>query len=166
VFNPFAILTPPLLEAFVQSGKRFFVRQQFNRAHDHFHEEVKGYFIITHYAEKGHAEHHYGAISEDAFKFLYDWQDPDHQKKLCIASSQPKGYRIYSSVFNPDWQKHITNRLKQKLRNYVEGKSGWKPTVAETVGFDIYVNYGGLYARLKLRTQEVRVKLEEIENYS
>ena len=166
MFNPFALLSKPLLDAFVQSGKKFFVRQQFDRARDHFHEDVKGYFIITHYAEKGHAEHHYGAISEDPFRFLYDWQDADHQNKLRIASSQPTGYKIYSSVFNHDWQKHITNPLKQKFRNYVEGKLGWNPAVVETVGFDIYVNYGELYARLKLRTQEVRVKLEEIENYS
>ena len=166
MFNPFTLFSRPLLDAFVQSGKQFFVRQQFQRARDHFHVRIKGYFIITHYAEKGHAEHHFGAVSDDPYKFLYNWQDPEHQNKLIIAAAQPAGYKIYSSVFNQDWEKHITNPLKQKLRNYVEGKLGWKPSVAETVGFDIYVHYGELFARLKLRTQEVRIKLEEIENYS
>src|SRR5687768_7876136 len=166
MFNPFALLSKPLLYAFVQSGKKYFIRQDFKRASDHFHENVKRYLIITHYTEKGHAEHHYGAISQDPYKFMYDWENADHREKLHIAAAQPSGYKIYSTVFNKDWEKHITNPLKQKLRNYVEGKLGWRPSVAETIGFDVYVHYGELYARLKLRTQEVRVKLEEIETYS
>jgi hypothetical protein len=166
MFNPFALLTTPLLHAFVDSGKKYFVRQTFLRAGDHFHQDIKAYFIITHYAEKGHAEHHYGALSEDPWKFLYDWENADHRKRLLTASAQPEGYKVYASVFKKDWQKHITNPLKQKLRNYVESKLCWKPAVAETLGFDIYVNYGEVYAKLKLRSQEVRIKLAEIENYS
>lgn len=166
MFNPFALLSAPLLQAFVNTGKKFFVRQRFNRASDHFHDQVQGYFIITHYAEKGHAEHHYGAISQDPYKCFYEWENDEHRNKLIVAASQPEGYKIYAAVFVPDWQKHITNPLKQKLRNYVESKLGWKPSVAETVAFDIYVNYGELYAKLKLRNQEVRIKLAEIETYS
>lgn len=165
MLNPFALLTVPLLQAFVNSGKKYFIRQSFNRARDHFDEGMKGYFIISHYGEKGHAEHHLGAISEDRYRFMYDWENMDHRRKLLTAAAQPQGYRIYASVFNQDWEKYLTNPLKQKLRNYVESKLHWKPSVAETVGFDIYVNYGELYARLKLRNQEVRVKLAEIENY-
>ena len=163
--NPFSLLSRPLLEAFVASGKKFFVRQSFNRPRGNADHRVKAHFILTHYAEKGHAEHHYGAISEDPYKYLYIWEDPDHRRKLFLAAEQPAGYRIYASVFNKDWEKHITVDLKQKLRKYVESKLGWKPSVAERVVFDIYVNYGELYAKLKLRSQEVRVKLEEIENY-
>lgn len=166
MFNPFALLTTPLLQAFAESGKKFFVRQTFTRAKDHFHDQIKGYFIISHYAEKGHAEHHFGAISEDPYKFMYEWENAEHRKKLLTASKQPEGFKIYASVFNKDWERHLTNPLKQKLRYYVEGKLGWKPSVAETVQFDVYVNYGEVYAKLKLRSQEVRIKLEEIENYA
>ena len=165
MFNPFVLLNTTLLHAFVDSGKKYFVRQNFFRASDHFHEDVKGYFIITHYAEKGHAEHHYGAISEDPCRFIYDWEHPDHRKRLLAAAAQPEGYKVFASVFKTDWQKHITNPLKQKLRNYVESKLGWKPSAAESLGFDIYVHYGEVYAKLKLRSQEVRIKLAEIEDH-
>ena len=160
------MLTRPLLEAFAESGKKYFVRQTFSRAKDDFPADNRGYFIITHYEEKGHAEHHYGAVSEDPFRFMYHWDNSDHRSRLFLAAEQPKGYKIYASVFNKDWEKQITGALKQKLRNYVESKLGWNPAVMDTVGFDIYVHYGELFARLKLRTQEVRVKLEEIEKYS
>ena len=165
MINPFSQLSRPLLEALVASGKKFFIRQSFNRPRGEAGDGIKAYFILTHYAEKGHAEHHYGAISEDPHRYMYSWDKQEHRGKLLLAAEQPEGYRIFASVFNKDWEKHITVNLKQKLRIYVESKLGWKPSVAETVAFDIYVSYGELYAKLKLRSQEVRVKLEEIENY-
>ncbi|MEJ7740461.1 MAG: hypothetical protein WKF97_23840 [Chitinophagaceae bacterium] len=164
MFNPFSPLSKPLLDAFVKAGKKYFVRQTYNRARDHFDQGIKGCFIFTHYAEIGHAQHHYGAISQDPNKFLYEWDNPEHQSKLNIAASKPSGYKIYATVFQRDWEKTITNQLKEKVRKYIDYKLGWKPGRGETVAFTIYVSYGELYAKLKLRAQEVRVKLEDIEN--
>ena len=164
MFNPFCLFSNVLLEGFVRAGKKYFVRQTFTRYEDHFDEGIKGYFIFTHYAEAGHAEHHLGAISEDRNRFLYEWENADHQRKLIIASRQPVGYKIYSSVFQKDWQTYLTNPLKQKVRNYINLKLGWNPSRGETLSFEIYANYGELYAQLKLGRQEVRVKLEDIEN--
>jgi hypothetical protein len=164
MFNPFALFSNALLLAFVRSGKKYFVRQTFTRANDDFENDVKGCFIITHYAEAGHAEHHVGAISHDPNRFLYQWDNPEHQKKLIVASHQPAGYKVYSSVFVKDWQTRISNPVKQNLRNYIHGKLGWNPLNGERLSFDIYANYGELYAQIKLRGQEVRIKLEDIEN--
>jgi hypothetical protein len=163
MFNPFAPLSNPLLLAFVRAGKKYFVRQTFHRGDDDF-EGTKGSFIITHYAEAGHAEHHLGAISEDQNRFLYEWENAEHQKKLILASNQPAGYKIYSSVFVKNWQAHISNPVKQRLRNYIQMKLGWSASRGERLSFDIYANYGELYAQLKLGSEEVRIKLEDIEN--
>ena len=164
MLNPFVLLSDQLLDAFIKAGKKYFVRQGYNRWQERLNENIKGYYVISHYSEIGHAQHHLCAISQDPHRFLYDWGNPEHQEKLRIAGSQPEGYKIYTTLFRHDWQKQVTNALKQKLRNYIDCKLGWSPTARETVGFEIYANYGELYARLKLRSQEIRVKLEDIEN--
>jgi hypothetical protein len=164
MFNPFAPLSKPLLDAFIRSGKKYFVRQTYTRAVGHFDEPVKGCFIFTHYAEIGHAQHHLGAISEDANRFMYNWDDYSHRQKLIIAAGAPAGYRVYSSVFERDWEKQISSRFKERVQKFIDYSLGWKPGRGETVDFNIYVNYGELYAKLKLRSQEVRIKLEAIEN--
>ena len=164
MLNPFAPLSKPLLDAFVKAGKKYFVRQSFPRAKDHFDECIKGYFIFTHYAEIGHAQHHLGAISQDPHRSLYEWDNPQHQLKLYVAAGQPAGYKVYSAVFIKDWEK-LVNSMKEKAKDYIETKVRWRPGAGDHVDINIYVHYGELYAKLKLRGQEVRVKLEEIENY-
>lgn len=163
MFNPFVPLTRPLLEAFVKAGKRYFVRQTYVRGKELLDEGVKGCFIFTHYSEAGQAEHHLGAIAHDPNRYLYNWDEPKDQQKLLVAACNPTGYKIYSSVFDKDWQKQITLPLKTKVKKYIDFSLGWKPGRGETVDFQIFSNYGELYAKLKLRTQEVRVKLELIE---
>lgn len=165
MLNPFSPFTKSLLDAFVKSGKKYFVRQSFARAKDHFDEGVKGYFIITHYADIAHAQHHMMAISDDVYRHLYEWDNPEHRQKLNVAVSNPPGYKIYSAVLIKDWEKQIRDNLKEKTRGYIEKNIGWKPGRSDTVDFNIYVNYGELYAKLKLQAEEVRVKLEEIENF-
>jgi hypothetical protein len=163
MFNPFAPFSTPLLEAFIKAGNGYFVRQSFSRGKDHFEDTIKASFLLTHYREAGHAQHHYGAITHDARRYVYDWHDPDDRRKLIIAAGAPPGYKIYSSVFRTDWAKHITAPLMQKTRNYIEAELGWKPGRRHEVGFNIYVTYGQVYARLTLKDQEARIKLEDIE---
>jgi hypothetical protein len=165
MFNPFVMLTMPLLEAFVKAGKTFFVRQHFATDRIHHASHIKASFLFSHYAEIGHAQHHYGAIAQDPYKYIYQWENADDQKKLITAASQPRGYHVFASVFAENWQKKLTTEWKQKLRRYIEEVVKDKPSAHTPVDFEIYVHYGELYVRFKLRNQEVRVKLEEIENY-
>ena len=165
MFNPFVILTLPLLEAFVKAGKTFFVRQHFVAAGLQHADHIKASFLFSHYAEPGHAQHHYGAIIHDPYKYIYQWENAEDQNKLITAASQPRGYQVFASVFAENWQKKLNTEWKQKLRRYIEQEVKEKPSAHTPVDFEIYVHYGELYVRFKLRNQEVRVKLEEIENY-
>lgn len=164
MINPFAPFSKALLDAFVRRGNKYFVRQRFTRGRDHFDEGIKGYFIFTHYADIAHAQHHMMAIGRDPYKYLYEWDNPEHQQKLNTAASQPNSYKVYSAVFIKDWEKLVSS-MKEKAKDYIETKIIWRPGRGDNVDIAIYVNYGELYAKLKLRGQEVRVKLEEIENY-
>ncbi len=164
MINPFAPLSKALLDAIVSRGKKYFVRQSFPRGHDHFDEGINGYFIFTHYSDIAHAQHHMMAIGHDSYKYLYEWDNPEHQQKLYVAASQPAGYKVYSAVFIKDWEKLVSG-TRAKAKDFIETKVRWRPGRGDNVDISIYARYGELYARLKLRGQEVRVKLEEIENY-
>jgi hypothetical protein len=163
MYNPFALFTRPLLDAFIKAGQRYFVRQTYPRGKAPLEEGVNGYFVFSHYKDIAFANYHMSAINHDAAKFLYDWDNPEHKEKLLIAAGKPSGYKIYSILLEKDWQKTSTLLLKDKVKKYIDYNLGWRPGRNETVDFQLFVNYGELFAKLKLRTQEVRVKLEVIE---
>src|SRR6478672_4087267 len=65
MFNPFYPFTTDLLEALVGSGKRFFVRQRFERARIPSDQGIRGYFLVSHYELLTTAQDHLGAIAYD-----------------------------------------------------------------------------------------------------
>lgn len=162
MFNPLAPFDEPSLEGMVREGNRYFVRQTFMRAHDHFDEGIKGYFLFCHYENYFMAKEHYDALAHDQNRYLYDWERTEDQEKLRIAAAHPIGYKIYTNTFKPDWEKHVTNRLRQKIRAYIQ-MLGWKPKRGEGVEPQFYPHFGEVYVRLRLGNREVRVKFEEIE---
>ena len=64
----------------------------------------------------------------------------------------------------PDWERHITNRMKQKIRAFIAGK-GWKPD-GNGVLIDFYPHFGEVMITLRFRDQKLSVKLEEVETMS
>lgn len=162
MFNPLASWTEEALNGFIQEGKKYFVRQTFNRARHPFDEGIKGYFLFCHYESYAQAKEHYDALVGDPNRFLYDWDNEEHREKLKIAARQPRGYRIYSNTFMPDWERHITDRMKKKVKAFID-KRGWKPKREETVQIDFYPHFGEVMITLRFREQKLSVKLEEIE---
>lgn len=162
MFNPFSLFTPQLLEAFVKAGKVYYVRQTFQRGVAPGL-QLKGCFQISHYSDLPTAEAHFSAIAKDGYRYLYKWENHDDQEKLRIAASQPTGYRIYGNVLEKDWESYISKPLRLKIKNYIENRLGWTPGGNETVGFSIFPQFGEIYAHLRLRNREAKVRLLDIE---
>ena len=162
MFNPFYPFTLPLLEAFVSRGKLFFVRQTFPRGKDPLDAGTKGHFLITPYDNFTTAQDHFGAIGHDPHRFFYHWNDPLQQEKMKTAAAGPEGYKIFASVFRPDWEKGITEKMREKIRRYV-GLLGWTPGGNDLVETAYEVRFGELYICLRHKKREVKVKFEEIE---
>src|SRR5690348_2050000 len=104
MFNPFHPFTRNLLEAFSVRGKNFFVRQTFHRANEFKMDGIKGCFLFSHYDNRTTAEDHFGAISYDRNRFLYDYNHIQHKEKLLVATSGLKDFKIYANVFRNDWE--------------------------------------------------------------
>lgn len=165
MFNPFCIFTPKLLDALVKAGKRYFVRQTFKRGFSYLDEGIRGCFIITYYEGLEEAQEHFDAIVRDGNRFLYDWEDPEHRKKLIIASKGPAGFKVYANVFEKNWERHITDQFRSRIKKYIEDKLHWRPARQDTINFHIDMRYGEAYGRIQTRNLEVSVKLEDIETF-
>ena len=162
MFNPLALLDERSLRGMVSEGHRYFVRQTFNRARDPFAAEIKGCFLFCHYKELAKAKEHYDVLAQDPYRFLYDWENPLHREKLQVAAGGPAGYKIYTNTLVPDWENHITPRIREKIRAYIM-RLGWKPTRVEAVKPVLYPHFGEICVSLRFRKQEVRVTFGEIE---
>lgn len=165
MFNPFCIFSPKLLNAVVKANKRYFVRQTFKRGFSYLDEGIRGYFIISHYDDLKEAQEHFEAISRDGNRFLYDWEDPEHREKLIIASKNPPGFKVYANLFERNWERHITDQFRCRIRRYIEDRLHWRPTRSDTINFHIEMRYGEAYGRIQTRNLEVSVLLEEIETF-
>lgn len=163
MFNPLAPWTERALKGFIEQGKRFFVRQNFPRGRNPFDEGIRGCFLICHYEVFSQAREHYDALRNDPARFLYDWENAEHRRRLLFAAAQPDGYRIFTNTFLPEWERHITERLKKKIRAYIQ-KRGWSPAREDGVLIDFYPHFGEVMISLRFREQKLSVKLEEIEH--
>ncbi|MGB8190483.1 MAG: hypothetical protein WCF67_01130 [Chitinophagaceae bacterium] len=157
------MLTVPLLQAFVKAGKVYFIRQTFNRGLKADQSSGKA-FLFCHYSDIGLALTHYKNIPNDRYRRLYKWDDEKDQSDLRKAASQPAGYSIYANVLEKNWEDFINAALRMKVKNYVENRLGWTPGRNENVVFTLFPSFGELYANVRLRSREAKVKLEEIEN--
>ena len=164
MFNPLYPFTTATLEATIKRGCTFFVRNTFPNAFDHFAENIKGYFLITHYDDISKAQAHYNSIEGDPYRYLYDWFNPEHQEKLKLAATQPAGYKIYSSYFYPDYKRKITPIIKEKINKYMYRHTNWKPGKGETVHVDFFLQFGAIFITMRYAGQEIKVKFIDIEN--
>ncbi|WP_018611559.1 hypothetical protein [Segetibacter koreensis] len=163
MFNPTYPFTKEVLEATVKGGSFYFVRNSYHRSFDHFHENIKGYFIITHYNDEAKAYAHFNSIPNDGNRFLYEWSNEEHKRKLYMAASQPEGYKVYSAYFLPNYKDKITKPLKDKINTYMYKTTNWKPGRGETLSVDLYMQYGSLYAVMSYNTEKIKIKFDEIE---
>jgi hypothetical protein len=53
--------------------------------------------------------------------------------------------------------------LDKKLKAFIEYKLNWHPSRQDEVLFSLDVQFGEVYAKLKFRSKEIKVKLAEIE---
>ena len=165
MFNPLCLFSSELLDALVKAGQVYFVRQTYNRGKTILDDDIKGFFLITHYPDLRGSKEHYEALINDGNRFLYEWSNPEHQTKLKIASAQPQGYKVFASLVMPDVKIRAEKVLKQKIKNYIDHKLKWHPGREDTVDFDMYPNFGEVFVTIKLRNQKIKVALEEIEKF-
>jgi hypothetical protein len=160
MYNPLALLSELLLNALIQHGYKYFVRQHYPRGKDHFDDTIKETFIITPYKLLSEAESHLLHIS-DSRKCIYDIHQATDRSKLSIAASQPAGYKIYvDKLAAANWEPPPD--LHSKISNYLRVNTRWKAKDA-SVNVSLFIEYGELMLKISNGKQVFAVRLNEVE---
>lgn len=166
MYNPYAILTPAILDAMLKQPM-YFVRQHYPRGTPGEHEKTIA-LLLTHYshheADKERAERHIRLLFKDRYRFLYDSTRPEHLEKLKTAALQPAGYRIYINLLPKQWK--ANDALKLRISQYVASKlPWWNYSPKDKLHVTLKERYGRLFIALLWRGQQTEVLLDDIETF-
>lgn len=166
MYNPYSILTPPILDALLRQPM-YFVRQHYPRGLLAGGEKIVP-LLLTHYphheVDRERAERHLRLLMKDPYRCLYDSTDPEQVKRLETAASQPGGFRVYINLLPKKWK--AGDGLKIKISRYVKDKlPWWNYSPADKLKVTLKERYGELFIALLWRGQQTEVLLEDIENF-
>lgn len=166
MLNPFARFQVKFVDGFRQLQKRWLVSQTFYRENHLFREEGKVYLMLTHYSDKGLAKIHHNAVLHDRYASIIDLENERHREKLLSMLTPGSNYRIYSSlVTDPKQVKMALDRtLKEGIQKFITTNTNWRIGREQTITPNLEITFGELYITMRYGTQQLRVKLEEIEN--
>jgi hypothetical protein len=158
MFNPFIILTRPLLSKLITRGLRYFVRQTYRRG------EVAGVapgnaFLISGYADLEQAETHFARLGHDRHRAIYDVKEPGQFRLLQTAAIGVPGFAVYSNLRKGDWKPTLDYR--RKISGFVRSM-GW-PATTDGLSAELAERYGELFVRLQCGDQETEVLLSQFE---
>ena len=168
MLNPYAILTPSLLQAMLKQPM-YFVRQHYPRGAEDATQQVREEIpiLLTHYAhhdtDKERADRHMRLLMKDGYRFLYDSNDPEHRAKLEIAASQPGGFRVYVNLLPKKWKP--SDHIKRLVADYVtRHMPAWRYSPADKLSVTLKERYGELFLALLWKGQQCEVHLDLVEN--
>lgn len=169
MYNPFTLLSVPLLHEKIQAGKRYFVRQTYKRG---MQPRLIAAFLLRAYdeKEKNLAGEHLLRLKNDGNAYMYDSQDRDDLKKLQVAASQPFGYKVfYAGKMGADWKPPVD--YQARIRKYVRAHfPRWQAAATgqkedRTIAIGLHEEFGQLFLKFNYNTEIALVPLQEIENY-
>ena len=160
-FNPLHPFEPRFLPAFQKKGVIGFVRQSYQRGKGNSDEEKT--FVLIHFEKELAARQYYDVLKDDPSRELLFLDKPADiiRLKELISSG-----RCYMMLKKRDAELTAKKLLDKKLKYFIENRCNWYPSRQDEVLFSLDVQFGEVYAKLKFRSREIKVKLEEIENIS
>lgn len=167
MLNPYAILTPSLLDAMLRQPM-YYVRQHYERGHDPLMDDNTVPLLFTHYThhetDVERVHRHMRLLHKDPYRFLYNSREPEHLEKLRVAAQQPAGFRIYINLLPRQWK--AGDGLKRKINSYLMHRlPWWHYSPADKLKVTLKERYGLLYLAMLWRGQQTEVLLSEIENF-
>lgn len=169
MYNPFADISAPLLEAMMASPK-LFVREYFPRGITAFCDEGMVPLLFTYYektndVEANRASIHMAQISQDPYRFLYDSEQPEHRSRLLNACKPSAKYKIYINLLHQRWE--APHWLRKKIHGFMlQHYPWWHYDKKNQLHIHLKDRYGKLYLHLSWKANSADLNLEEIENFS
>lgn len=163
MFNPFGEFLPQYLQGFRQKGIQAFVKQSYKRGIIQIGENQKEAFLLTHYDNLANALQHFDALKHDTERKVYNISIENDFKELKELINNKEGIKVFTRLTISQVNQKAQKMLDKRLRAYIDFKTDFRPSSYTEVEFYIEVIFGEIYALLKYRSKEIKVKLEEIE---
>jgi hypothetical protein len=159
MFNPLHPFETRFIEAFRRKGVKAFVRQTYKRGSASA--DGSGSFVLIHFERELAAQQYYDVIKHDPNRALLWTGNADD---LAVIRELTEKAQVYTMLKIRDAEYKARLLLDKRIRAFIEYKLHWRPGREEGVSFSLDVQFGEIYARLRCRSKEIKVKLEEIEN--
>lgn len=160
MFNPLQPFEPKYLQAFISKGVVAFVKQTYQRGHRLADPGTAPTFVLVHFEKQLAAQQYFDVLKDDPGRELL-WvnktEDLGRIKDLAASGN------IFMMLKIKDAEAKARKILHKKIRAFIEYKLNWHPARQDEVVFSLDVQFGEVYAKLKFRSKEVKVKLDEIE---
>ena len=144
--------------------KIYVVAQSYQRGADLFC-ETQTPLLVSAYDDRGLAEIHLKAIRDDQYACIINLCNQRHFDKFLAMLDTGSPYKIYWSVVKDAarLEKLLTATYADNIRRYIEKHTNWGIGGREKILPSFEVTFGELFVRLKWKSQQQRIKFEEIE---
>ncbi len=165
MLNPFCRFEEKFISTFLNLKKQYLVSQTL-RLSSLAQIDSKTFLLFTHYSDKGLAKIHFNAVSTDKLAAIIDLENSKHRQKVLGMLNPESQYIIYSSLtIDPKELKTITEKLfTQKIHKYIAGNTNWSISRDHTIKPRLEITFGELYVNIKYKSQNIRMRLQELEN--
>lgn len=165
MLNPFSRFEEKFISTFLNLKKRYLISQTL-RLTSLPEIDGKTFLLFSHYSDKGLAKIHFNAVSTDKLAAIIDLENDEHLQKVLSMLNPDSQYIIYSSLtIDPKELKTITEKLfTQKIHKYIAGNTNWSISRDHTIKPRLEITFGELYVNIKYKSQNIRMRLQELEN--
>ena len=166
MLNPFARFDERFIAAFRNAKKRYLISQTFTRENNLFRNSGKHYLLLSHYDDPNLAKAHLKAVENDKFADTFDLENEKDRERVKSMVDINSDYVVYSILdLNPKATKIAFDKIfKYKIQKYIANNTNWRIGREQTYVPNLETTFGELFVVLKYSGQEIRVKLEELEN--
>ncbi|MET0637355.1 MAG: hypothetical protein ABWZ25_15095 [Chitinophagaceae bacterium] len=166
MFNPFVPFHIKMIQGLRDLKRPYLVSQTNFQAMDHFGEDAKDPILMTDYEDRMLAKIHYHAL-KDKYRAILNLENKQHREKLESMLGAGSRYRVYAAFVEnmAQVEKGLNDKYSSNIRQYVSRHTNWRVGSDKTLYPKLQVIFGELFVILKYSGQEVRFKLDELENY-
>ena len=160
MFNPLHPFEPRFIDLFKSKGVKAFVKQTYKRGRPGFHDPDREGFVLVHFENLLAAQQYFDVLTEDPARELFLTDSPEHVAKI---NNLLHSASVFTMLKIKDAEVKARQILDRKIRAFIEYNLKWQPSGQDGVRFTLDVQFGEVYAKLRFRSKEIKVKLEEIE---
>lgn len=170
MFNPFLPFSEKLLEKLIQSNRYYLISQTYDRGAVRSGEYTTPLLLCT-YVDKGIALTHLDALAarpqKDKYAALIDLTKEAHIAKIKAILKPHSGYVVYSNFIKDknDTKRKADMLFRKCLERYISRETTWRINRETTLKPSLQIVFGELFVSIKYGSQQIRVRLDDIEKY-